>query len=518
MFAYLRYFSAISLVIVIIFSVMVGFYFRSSASNDLKMFVEKGSITMVQGYHNTIWQKYRPLFRKLATVDMREWANDPEFLEFSRESFKYFEGMSIGKITVYTPQLKRFIATDQSEIIQYPENPLVKKLSGGNQDDDNNTVFAHARAGDIYSRLIGDGAFKKPDGSLQRGALVQTVVPIISDEYTPVLAGLDRSKYVEAIVEVYYDITPQWNHLYMFQFIGTGGILIIFFLIISALYYTSNRAESIIAKKHEENLELTAAKAKAESESQNKSQFMANVSHELRTPLNAIIGFSEMMKNEVYGNLGNEQYLDYAKDIHASGEHLLSLINDILDYSKAEAGKLELEVLEVDATKIFKSCVRFVSPRAENAGVNLVEQFPEERVIMHTDGKRLKQILLNLLSNAVKFTPNGGEVKLAVMFGLNNESVVVVVKDTGIGMAKKDIAKAMSVFGQVDSELSRKYEGTGLGLPLTRKLVTLLGGTFEIDSEPNMGTEITIQLPLRLEHKQKPQDKEEQQQAGEESA
>ncbi|MCB0307710.1 MAG: sensor histidine kinase, partial [Calditrichaeota bacterium] len=161
-------------------------------------------------------------------------------------------------------------------------------------------------------------------------------------------------------------------------------------------------------------LELAAQAAAAEAENENKSQFLASISHELRTPLNAIIGFSEIIRNETMGPLQNDQYKDYIRDIHNSGVHLLSLINDILDYSKAEAGKLDLILEEVDITKLIHASMRLITPRAEIARVQLSTEVPSEHYVLTTDGKKVKQILLNLLSNSVKFTPEGGTVKVTL--------------------------------------------------------------------------------------------------------
>jgi two-component system cell cycle sensor histidine kinase PleC len=252
---------------------------------------------------------------------------------------------------------------------------------------------------------------------------------------------------------------------------------------------------SRIAKQHEANTDLIAAAAEAEADNQQKSQFLANISHELRTPLNAIIGFSEIIKNEALGNL-QQTHQEYIHDIHGSGKHLLSLINDILDYSKAEAGKLEVQMAELDLTKLLVNSMRLVIPRAEEAQVTLVEDLPKEHIICITDAKKLKQVILNLLSNAVKFTPAGGEVRVHAFQKVVDGSVEIRVSDSGIGIAPKDIAKVMSPFGQVDSKLSRKYEGTGLGLPLSKKFVEGMGGTFNIESEVNVGTTIVIGLPI----------------------
>jgi two-component system cell cycle sensor histidine kinase PleC len=251
----------------------------------------------------------------------------------------------------------------------------------------------------------------------------------------------------------------------------------------------------IIARQHEANLELAAQAASAQAENRDKSQFLANVSHELRTPLNAIIGFSEFIKSERSGPIGNDKYGEYIRDIHGSGVHLLSLINDILDYSKAEADKLELEISEVDATKTVRNSMRLVSPRAEDAQVQLIEEIPREHFILKTDAKKIKQVMLNLLSNAVKFTPVGGSVTVSMWQNVVDGGLSIEVRDTGIGIAPKDISRAMAPFGQVDNTLSRKYEGTGLGLPLTRKFVEIMGGTFSIASEVGKGTTITIVFP-----------------------
>jgi two-component system cell cycle sensor histidine kinase PleC len=272
------------------------------------------------------------------------------------------------------------------------------------------------------------------------------------------------------------------------------GIVILFLILIILLMISSKRAESIIAKQHEINLELTAAAATAEAENRDKSQFLANISHELRTPLNAIIGFSEIIKVDANSGL-SPQYREYIGDIHGSGVHLLSLINDILDFSKAEAGRLEMNIAELDMVKLVKNSMRFVMPRAEEGKITLVEDLPSEHFILESDAKKVKQVLLNLLSNAVKFTPPGGQVKVSTWHTELDNAVWIKVQDTGIGIAPKNISRVMTPFGQVDSTLARKYEGTGLGLPLSKKFVEILGGRFSLESQEGVGTTVTIMLP-----------------------
>ena len=242
--------------------------------------------------------------------------------------------------------------------------------------------------------------------------------------------------------------------------------------------------------------QLRIAKEEAELASRAKSDFLANVSHELRTPLNAIIGFSEIIKDQLFGQMGNQRYREYAIDIHDSGTHLLSLINDILDLSKIEAGKFELHEEAIDLERATKSCFRIMRDRAEEAGVVLEHRFAAQLPHLKADPRAVKQVLLNLLSNAVKFTDPGGRV--LVYSSINQEGDLVLhVEDTGIGIAEADIAKAMAPFGQVDSSLSRKYEGTGLGLPLTRHLVDLHEGELCLSSNMGQGTHVSITFPRR---------------------
>ena len=237
---------------------------------------------------------------------------------------------------------------------------------------------------------------------------------------------------------------------------------------------------------------LTAALEAASTGDQTKSQFLATMSHELRTPLNAIIGFSEIMKGEILGPISS-RYRDYAAAIHKSGSHLLALINDVLDVSKFDAGKVDLIEETVDIAVMVAECAALVEPQATGSGVRLDADLPKGQFLLVADSRRLRQILLNLMSNAAKFTLAGGHVRVSV-----TESAVgmsIAITDTGIGIAPKDIPRAFERFGQIDSTLSRKYEGTGLGLPLARHLTELHGGELLLESEVGVGTIVTLNFP-----------------------
>jgi len=255
----------------------------------------------------------------------------------------------------------------------------------------------------------------------------------------------------------------------------------------------SQRELTELAQKYEQE------KTRAEGANRAKSDFLANMSHELRTPLNAIIGFSEMMTSEIYGALGSPRYKEYSHDILSSGQHLLAVINDILDMSKIEAGKLTLHFQAVDVLDVAEDTVRLVRARAEEAGLRMICNVSASLPEVRADYRALKQILLNLLSNAVKFTPRGGEVTLSadVIEELSGPRVRIEVRDTGIGISKEDLARLAKPFEQVETQFAKTQQGTGLGLALVKSLVELHGGMFTIDSTPGHGVVAGFTLALK---------------------
>ncbi|HEX3881210.1 MAG TPA: ATP-binding protein [Stellaceae bacterium] len=239
---------------------------------------------------------------------------------------------------------------------------------------------------------------------------------------------------------------------------------------------------------------LRLAKEEAEAASRAKSGFLATVSHELRTPLNAIIGFSEMMLREVLGALGNEQYRNYVGDIHASGTHLLQIINDILDLSKAESGKLELYEDVFDLRDMIRAVGQLTSTRIRDAGLSNATHLPCDLPLLRADERKTKQVLLNLVTNAAKFTPPGGHIEIVGDYD-DETGLALTVVDTGIGIAPDDIGRVLEPFVQVDSSLSRQHQGTGLGLPLVKAIIELHGGSLSLASTVGVGTRVTITFP-----------------------
>ena len=245
-------------------------------------------------------------------------------------------------------------------------------------------------------------------------------------------------------------------------------------------------------KKAEEEVHL--ALSDAEQANQVKSDFLAHMSHELRTPLNSIIGYSQMVAQEIFGEVGHEKYLEYIKDIQYSGNHLLNLIDDVLDISKIEAGEFIIEESVFDLDDILKDCVRVIQGKVDKKHLAFRFSPSDKSLHIRADERLVKQIILNLLSNAVKFNVPDGSVSLASTID-QNSAVSLVISDTGIGISTNDISKVLEPFGQSRSDIHNTHEGTGLGLSLSKKLAELHGGTLELDSSLGNGTKVTIKFP-----------------------
>jgi two-component system, cell cycle sensor histidine kinase PleC len=275
---------------------------------------------------------------------------------------------------------------------------------------------------------------------------------------------------------------------------GVGAGLLLAFCLLAALLHRELQGRMLAHGQLRATVdELERARLVAEESNRVKSQFVAHMSHELRTPLNAIIGFSEMIRDALIGPLGT-RYRAYARDIHSSGAHLLRLINDVLDLSKVEAGRVDLHEEMVDLVKLAEDCRRLVADSVKAGKLELSIELAPHLPLIRGDELRLKQILLNLLSNAVKFTAAGGRIALTAATTVEG-GVAVSVADTGIGMAPEDIPIALEPFRQLDGAFNRRFEGTGLGLPLARRMAELHGATLSLSSVKDRGTIATLTLP-----------------------
>lgn len=260
---------------------------------------------------------------------------------------------------------------------------------------------------------------------------------------------------------------------------------------------SANALGEFLTKKEIDSTELARAKEAAEAASLAKTEFLANVSHELRTPLNAVNGFSEVMSLELYGALGHEKYREYAKLIHQSGLHLLGLINDIIDVAKFESGKFDVHYERVDLAQLVSTAVAMVKEGANRGGLHLRCSIAPELPPLIADGRRLQQVLLNLLSNAIKFTPARGMVTISVTWHAAFGAIVEIA-DTGIGIPADKISVILEPFGQVENAMSRRYQGSGLGLPIAKKFIEVHGGKMHIETRVGEGTKISFDLPASL--------------------
>ena len=250
-----------------------------------------------------------------------------------------------------------------------------------------------------------------------------------------------------------------------------------------------------ITSRKQMEVTLRLAKEQADAANQSKSAFLANMSHELRTPLNAIIGFSELILKETFGALNNEKYTEYLSDVHLSAKHLLEIINEVLDMSKIEAGKVDLDEQDIDLPALSDTIVRIVTSRVFSNELKIVQRHADNLPALNADPRLLRQILINLLTNSVKYSENGGEICLETT--LNNQGEIVIrVKDQGIGMPAERMKEALEPFGQIhDPQTASSIQGTGLGLPIAKAMMELHGGQLLLDSEQGVGTTVTIIFP-----------------------
>lgn len=447
-------------------------------------------IKLVELYKNMNQDKLQIL-----TKNYKDLFDNKDYAQLATDSIKFLEIRDLLQVNLYNGDGVKLLSNNNL-IINIITSRKLQDLNFANMLDSIFFSFYNSTSiSDQEDFLIEE---RSPSDILLK-AKIQESNFTLSRSIVPVY-----SKRGELIVvfEIYHDLTNFFEQSHFYRYCIFLASLALMYLLFVILKLDISEGQDIIAQQQEENKKLMEARIRAETENEEKSKFLANVSHELRTPLNSVIGFSDMIKAETEGPI-NEVYKTYINDINNSGVHLLSLINDILDYSKASAEKLTVDMVLMDVRKTIVSCIRLVTPRALEAGINLTKNVPEESLVITADPKRLKQCILNLLSNSVKFTPAGGEVNISIaketdVYG--TDLLVINVTDSGIGIAEKDIPKALSVFGQIDNQLNRKYAGTGIGLPFSKKLTELMKGEFRIKSKIGFGT--TVSLAFSLQHRE----------------
>ena len=409
-------------------------------------------------------------------ADLRAWLAeaDMDAAASPRETDAYAElADGVQRVTRDLPTLKVELYRPDGTVI-FSTGP---EALGGREGPDNQ-AFWQAASGQAFSTVEFDEQFVGADGGTFARDAVASYLPLT---YGGAVIGVFEiySDYalVLALANAYF---PQVAALVL------GACLLLY---VSVLLFVWRAQRSLSAARDE----LAAARTRADAANVAKSRFLANMSHELRTPLNAILGFSEVLAHERFGPIGTPKYREYAHDILLSGQHLRSLIDDVLDMAKIEAGSIEARAQTFDLGELVSDVGRIIQGRTAAAGQRLAIELPDTPLRIESDPRLVRQILLNLLSNATKFTPTGGDLRLAL--ARSEDSVRLSVVDTGIGMSAEELATARQPFGQTERGKLHGHAGTGLGLPICQSLVALLGGDLEIDSAPDQGTAVEVRLP-----------------------
>jgi two-component system cell cycle sensor histidine kinase PleC len=482
----------ISFVIVLFGLIIHTFYYRYFLIKDLiinKIAIENQQTAQI--YSKIIWNNNFSAVKLLQKHNYREFISNDVLSKFIKNSLEFFSIIQTEQVKLYNRSCTECLSSNNKHI----SNNLNKNFSPYNLlhffdkyfykewNKEANNVQDAILKGESSLRVVNDIIITDKNGLVSKKSVIKTYFPI----YT------DNNFIADGVIEIITDVTKELDYIdnislnYSIIFIL---LLVIFFIIIT---YIQHKVQKTVNKQIQISRNLKELKIQSEDENSAKIEFLANISHELRTPLNSIIGFSEIILNDKEHNAKlSEKSYDYINDIHNSGKQLLSIINDILDFSKAFSNKLRIENSEIDLNKICNYIIRFMQPKADEYKIEIIAILPSPNIIIKADPKRLKQALLNILSNSIKFTPKGGKIIIEAKINSSHDEVIIEISDNGVGIKEKDIPKALSVFHQLDNDLNREYEGTGLGLPLTKKLVELMGGKFELSSKENLGTKVTM--------------------------
>jgi signal transduction histidine kinase len=422
---------------------------------------ERNNVALARVLSNVVWPEFESdVLERKASEDWR--AN------LTREVASLLRHTTVVKIKLYRSNGSVAYSTDPNE-------------SEEHEDEDG---FSAAIKGEVRSEIEFEEEIHTFSRVIKDRHTVSSYVPVYDT---------DDARRVGAVFEIYDDITgllAQFRDSEIRIGVFLGSVLLFLY---GSLLMMVVRSELIAKRHHEAKLRLADAAARADAASTAKSEFLANMSHELRTPLNAIVGFSEVMKQGLLGPVTPRPYAEYVRHIWVAASHLTDIIGNILDLSKIDAGKVAVEKSTVAVPETILLVCGMMQDKASKRSIALTHDIDAGLDTIVTDSVKLRQILLNLLSNAIKFSSDGGHVMLRVTRA--GDDVVFSIRDAGIGMDEAGIKIAMSPFGQIESPFSRMHEGTGLGLPLTQRLVSLIGGRMEISSEKGVGTLVKVILP-----------------------
>ncbi len=464
-----KIFAAIGAAIFLVAAGLFGYFNWTRSVTQLTALGEDYNATLATAMNNAARGELEPLLRAAVTIDGEDLPRDPRTAALREAVLDLAAGTRVAKVTIYDTNGLTVFSTDPSQIGEnrglYPR--LRAALAGGTVSEIE------------YGEDLVDFGGKRVEADLL-------------SSYLPIRAADGRTI---GVFEVHTEVTELNAEIVATQVFNFAILLLCFGVIYGLSLATVATGNRMVARQHQENLELAAALSRAQAADRAKSEFLANMSHELRTPLNAIIGFSEIIKDQSLGTIEPSRYRDFAVDIHKSGQCLLEIIDDVLDLVKIEAGRAQPVLSEVDPARLIDAAVTRIRDQAEAAEVNLTLRLTQELPSISTDSRRLSQVLTGILSNAIKFTPHGGRVSVRARWNAAADRVEISISDTGIGIAPEDILVTISALSRVYGAANSKYPGAGLGLPLAKRFTELLGGEIEIESRPGQGTEITLRLP-----------------------
>jgi signal transduction histidine kinase len=440
---------------------------------QLTALAAENNADFTRSFANILWQTHQSHISTARRLNPDAIRALPGTAALRRDIARLAQGLSVLKVKLYDRHGFTAFSTEPKQIgSDYGDNPRFRRTINGSD-------AAVLEFRDRFNAITGPVSARW-----------------VLSSYVPIRKSWPKGA-IMGVAEVYRDVTPLVAKITASRArdtaIVTGAFLFAFALLVVLIW----RADSLMRAQHRANLRLNIAMSRIQAASGAKGEFLGHMSHELRTPLNAIIGFSELIRDEIKGPIGNKVYKSYVEDICSSGHQLLDMIEHVLDLVKVENGKMEIIPAPTHITEEAHQVMRMFTPMIEKTGQILTVDVQGPKRMIETDPSKLRQILINLVSNAVKFTPPGGQIQFEIDQSKDHESRISVI-DTGSGMSKDDIQTARAPFGQVKNRFARDHKGTGLGLPLCLKLAELLGGTLDIQSTPDQGTTGSLTLPNQL--------------------